>query len=72
MHLVLDSAGLMVQQWQHVDRAVHATEQAQTLPCILGSRTLFFVLFERLRIDPAWPQKLWAAVSGHSRRPEVV
>jgi hypothetical protein len=30
------------------------------------------VLIERPCMDPAWPQKLWAAVSDHSRRPEVV
>lgn len=42
------------------------------LPCVLTFCTVYFVLIERPCMDPMWPQKLWAAVSGHSRRPEVV
>jgi peptidoglycan/LPS O-acetylase OafA/YrhL len=41
------------------------------LPCILAFCILYFVWIERPCMDPAWPQKLWAAVSGHSRRPKV-
>jgi peptidoglycan/LPS O-acetylase OafA/YrhL len=41
------------------------------LPCILGFCTLYFVLIERPCMDPRWPQKLWAAVSGNSRRPKI-
>jgi peptidoglycan/LPS O-acetylase OafA/YrhL len=41
------------------------------LPCILAFCVLYFVLIERPCMDPAWPQKLWTAVSGHSRRSRV-
>jgi len=41
------------------------------LPCILAFCILYFVWIERPCMDPAWPQKLWTAVSGHSRRPKV-
>jgi peptidoglycan/LPS O-acetylase OafA/YrhL len=41
------------------------------LPCILVFCVLYFVLIERPCMDPAWPQKLWTAVSGHSRRSRV-
>ncbi len=44
---------------------------ALVLPCVLAFCTLYFVLIERPCMDPKWPQKLWAAVSKHSRRPEV-
>ena len=44
---------------------------ALILPCVVGFTILYFVLIERPCMDPAWPQKLWAAVSGHSRRPET-
>src|SRR5579859_3502267 len=47
-------------------------QAAIILPCVLAFCTVYFVLIERPCMDPAWPQKLWAAVSGHSRRPEVV
>jgi hypothetical protein len=39
------------------------------LPCIFAFCALyFFVFIERPCMDLAWPQKLWTAVSGHSRR----
>lgn len=41
------------------------------LPCILVFCVLYFVLIERPCMDPAWPQKLWTAVSAHSRRSRV-
>jgi peptidoglycan/LPS O-acetylase OafA/YrhL len=41
------------------------------LPCILIFCVLYFVLIERPCMDPAWPQKLWTAVSGHSRRSRI-
>jgi peptidoglycan/LPS O-acetylase OafA/YrhL len=47
-------------------------QAAIILPCVLAFCALYFVLIERPCMDPAWPQKLRAAVSGHSRRPEVV
>lgn len=46
-------------------------QSAIILPCILAFCLLYFVFIERPCMDPAWPQKLRAAVSGHSRRPEV-
>ena len=45
---------------------------ALVLPCVLVFCIIYFVLVERPCMDPAWPQKLRAAMSGHSRRPEVV
>jgi peptidoglycan/LPS O-acetylase OafA/YrhL len=47
-------------------------QAAIILPCVLGLCTLYFVLVERPCMDPAWPQKLRAALSGNSRRPEVM
>lgn len=44
---------------------------ALVLPCVLVFCVLYFVLIERPCMDPAWPQKLRAALSGHSRRPEA-
>lgn len=41
------------------------------LPCILAVSVLYFILIERPCMDPTWPQKLWTAVSGHSRRSRV-
>jgi peptidoglycan/LPS O-acetylase OafA/YrhL len=41
------------------------------LPCVLAFCVLYFVFIERPCMDPAWPQKLWTAVSGHSRRSRV-
>ncbi len=41
------------------------------LPCILAFSVAYFVLIERPCMDPAWPQKLWAALSRSSRRPEA-
>jgi peptidoglycan/LPS O-acetylase OafA/YrhL len=41
------------------------------LPCILAFCVLYFVLIERPCMDPAWPQKLWAALSGLGRRSAV-
>jgi peptidoglycan/LPS O-acetylase OafA/YrhL len=41
------------------------------LPCILAFSIAYFVAIERPCMDPAWPQKLWAALSGSSRRPEA-
>jgi peptidoglycan/LPS O-acetylase OafA/YrhL len=41
------------------------------LPCILAYCILYFVLIERPCMDPAWPQKVWAALSGHRERSEV-
>ena len=38
------------------------------LPCILAFCALYFVFIERPCMDPAWPQKLWTAVRGPSRR----
>jgi peptidoglycan/LPS O-acetylase OafA/YrhL len=46
-------------------------QSALILPCILGFSVLYFVFIERPCMDPAWPQKLKTAVSGHSRRSEV-
>jgi peptidoglycan/LPS O-acetylase OafA/YrhL len=41
------------------------------LPCILVFSVLYFIFIERPCMDPTWPQKLWTAVSGHSRRSRV-
>jgi hypothetical protein len=41
------------------------------LPCILAFSVAYFVLIERPCMDPAWPQKLRAALSRNSRRPEA-
>jgi peptidoglycan/LPS O-acetylase OafA/YrhL len=41
------------------------------LPCILAFCALYFIFIERPCMDPAWPQKLWTAVSSHSRRSKV-
>jgi peptidoglycan/LPS O-acetylase OafA/YrhL len=41
------------------------------LPCILAFSIAYFVAIERPCMDPAWPQKFWAALSGSSRRPEA-
>jgi len=41
------------------------------LPCILVFCALYFIFIERPCMDPTWPQKLWTAVSGHSRRSRV-
>jgi peptidoglycan/LPS O-acetylase OafA/YrhL len=38
------------------------------LPCVLAFCTLYFIFIERPCMDPAWPQKLWTAVSSHSWR----
>jgi peptidoglycan/LPS O-acetylase OafA/YrhL len=38
------------------------------LPCILAFSVAYFVLVERPCMDPAWPQKLRAALSRSSRR----
>jgi peptidoglycan/LPS O-acetylase OafA/YrhL len=35
------------------------------LPCILAFCAVYFALIERPCMDPAWPHKLWTAVSGH-------
>jgi peptidoglycan/LPS O-acetylase OafA/YrhL len=42
------------------------------LPCVLAFCVVYFVLIERPCMDPAWPQKLRAALSNSSRRPEVM
>jgi peptidoglycan/LPS O-acetylase OafA/YrhL len=41
------------------------------LPCILAYCVLYFMLIERPCMDPAWPQKAWAALSGHRERSEI-
>jgi peptidoglycan/LPS O-acetylase OafA/YrhL len=41
------------------------------LPCILAFSIAYFVAIERPCMDPAWPQKLRAALSRSSRRPEA-
>lgn len=41
------------------------------LPCILAFSVAYFVLIERPCMDPAWPQKLRAALSRSSRRPKA-
>ena len=41
------------------------------LPCIFAFCVLYFIFIERPCMDPAWPQKLWTAASGHSRRSRV-
>lgn len=46
-------------------------QSALILPCILAFCVLYFVLIERPCMDPAWPQKLWAALSGLGRRGAV-
>jgi len=43
-------------------------QSALILPCILAFCVLYFVLIERPCMDPAWPQKLWAALSGLGKR----
>ena len=46
-------------------------QSALILPCILAFSVLYFVFIERPCMDPAWPQKLRAAASDNSRRPEA-
>jgi peptidoglycan/LPS O-acetylase OafA/YrhL len=46
-------------------------QSALILPCILAFCTLYFVLIERPCMDPAWPQKLRTALSGHGKRPAI-
>lgn len=41
------------------------------LPCIFAFSAAYFIFIERPCMDPAWPQKLWAALSRSSRRPEA-
>jgi peptidoglycan/LPS O-acetylase OafA/YrhL len=41
------------------------------LPCILVGCVLYFVLIERPCMDPAWPQKMWAALSGRKEQSEI-
>jgi peptidoglycan/LPS O-acetylase OafA/YrhL len=41
------------------------------LPCVLAFCVLYFVLIERPCMDPAWPQKLRAALSGLGKRAAV-
>ena len=47
----------------------YAIQLALLLPPILGFGFVYYILIERPCMDPAWPSKLWAAVSG-KRRPE--
>lgn len=42
------------------------------LPCVVAFTIAYFVLIERPCMDPAWPQKLRAAVRSRARRPAVV
>jgi peptidoglycan/LPS O-acetylase OafA/YrhL len=41
------------------------------LPCIFAFCALYFVFIERPCMDPAWPQKLRAALRGHRIRPAI-
>jgi peptidoglycan/LPS O-acetylase OafA/YrhL len=41
------------------------------LPCVVAFTIIYFVLIERPCMDPAWPEKLRAAMRGAARRPEA-
>jgi peptidoglycan/LPS O-acetylase OafA/YrhL len=47
-----------------------AIQAAIILPCVLAFCIAYFVLIERPCMDPAWAQKLRAAMSAHARRPD--
>jgi peptidoglycan/LPS O-acetylase OafA/YrhL len=51
--------------------ANYLVQSVLILPCILAFCALYFIFIERPCMDPAWPQKLWTAVSSHSRRSRV-
>jgi peptidoglycan/LPS O-acetylase OafA/YrhL len=51
--------------------ANYLVQSVLILPCILTFCALYFIFIERPCMDPAWPQKLWTAMSSHSRRSRV-